>query len=45
MDDIVVFSKTGQNHVRDVVLVLSRIIEAWLKIYVSKCEWARSEVE
>lgn len=45
MDDIIVFSKTGEDHVRDVEQVLSRIIDAGLKIHISKCKWAKSEVE
>ena len=45
MDDIIVFSRTGEDHVRDVELVLSRIIQAGLKIHVGKCKWARREVE
>jgi len=45
MDDIIVFSKTAEDHVRDVEQVLSRIINAGLKIHVGKCKWAQKEVE
>lgn len=45
MDDIIIFSKTAEDHVRDVEQVLSRIIAAGLKIHVSKCKWAQSEVQ
>eukprot|EP00624_Nannochloropsis_granulata_P001058 evm.model.NODE_1477_length_24586_cov_22.484747.9 len=45
MDDIIIFSKTAEDHVRDVEQVLTRIISAGLKIHIGKCKWAQSEVE
>jgi len=45
IDDIIVFSKTAEDHVRDVEQVLSRIINSGLKIHVGKCKWAQKEVE
>lgn len=44
-DDICIFSRTAADHIRDVGLVLQRIIKAGLKIHMSKCKWARKEVE
>jgi|EP00624_Nannochloropsis_granulata_P007043 hypothetical protein len=37
-DDICVFSKTAEDHVRDVALVLDRLIEAGRTVSPSKCE-------
>jgi transposase InsO family protein len=44
-DDICIFSRTATDHIRDVGVVLQRIIKAGLKIHMSKCKWARREVE
>lgn len=44
-DDICIFSCTATDHIRDVGVVLQRIINAGLKIHMSKCKWARREVE
>lgn len=45
MDDIVVYSKTAEDHICDVGIVLDCIIASGLKIHESKCKWACSEVD
>ena len=44
-DDICVFSKTAEDHVRDVALVLDRLIAAGLTVSPAKCKFARSETK
>lgn len=45
MDDILVFSKTGEDHVRDVETVLQRIVASGLKFHTDKCRWAQPSVD
>ena len=44
-DDICAFSKTAEDHVRDVALVLDRLIAAGLTVSPAKCKFARSETK
>ncbi len=44
-DDICVFSETAEDYVRDVALVLDRLIKAGLTVSPSKCKFARSETK
>ena len=45
LDDIVIYSKTPQEHATHVRLVLERLREAQLYVKVSKCAFFRDEVE
>ena len=45
IDDILIFSKTFEQHLKDVDDVLSRIIDAGLKLKPSKCTFADDEVD
>lgn len=44
-DDILIFSQNFDDHLRDISLVLDRIISAGLKLKLRKCVWAQYEVE
>lgn len=44
MDDVIIFSKTLEEHLDHVRLVLERIAKHKLKIKVSKCSFAQDEV-
>jgi hypothetical protein len=45
LDDIVVYSKTLDDHVRDVRAVLQRLLDAGLYVKKSKCELFMHEIE
>lgn len=45
MDDLCVFSKTEEEHVEHVTMVLDRLIAAGLKINPRKCKFARDRCE
>ena len=45
LDDILIFSKTEEEHKRLLREVLSRLAKHKLYVKRSKCEWAKSEVE
>lgn len=45
IDDILIFSRTLQEHIQHIELVLRRIIESGLKLMPSKCFFLRQEVE
>ncbi len=42
LDDVVIFSSSWEDHLRDVHVVLSRLREAGLTLKVQKCQFARS---
>ena len=44
MDDILIYSHTFEQHLKDVEEVLDRLIHAGLKIKLEKCKFATSEV-
>jgi transposase InsO family protein len=44
LDDIVIFSKDFDTHVKDVQEVLLRLEEFQLTLKPSKCQWAQSEI-
>jgi Reverse transcriptase (RNA-dependent DNA polymerase)/RNase H-like domain found in reverse transcriptase/Integrase zinc binding domain/Integrase core domain len=44
LDDILVFSTTEEQHIRDVQAVLSVLRENKLQVNDAKCEWGRREV-
>lgn len=45
LDDIVIFSKSEEEHVEHAKTVLERIVQYHLKLKLSKCEFAKPEVE
>jgi hypothetical protein len=45
LDDILIFSRTQDDHDRHVRLVLDRLRDAHLCANPAKCEWDKSEVE
>ena len=45
IDDVLVFSATFEEHVRHLSLVLQALIEAGLKLKLSKCRFIRKEVD
>ena len=44
IDDIIVYSETFEEHLRDIENVLQRLQSAKLKVKPTKCEWAKEEV-
>lgn len=44
-DDILIFSRTFDDHLHHIELILDRIISAGLKLKLEKCVWAQFEVE
>ena len=44
IDDVLVFSKTYEEHMRHVMLVLKALEEASMRVKLSKCQFFRSEV-
>lgn len=42
-DDILVFSSTAEQHIKDVATTLYRLFDAGLTAYPSKCKFARAE--
>ena len=45
IDDVLVFSRTLQDHIRHLEMVITRLQEAGLKLKPSKCHFIRKEVE
>ena len=45
IDDIVIFSRTFEEHLQDVESVLHKLREANVSLKLSKCVWAAAEVE
>lgn len=45
IDDIVIYSRTTDEHARHVQLVLDRIVAAGLTLKFSKCHFGQEEVE
>ena len=45
LDDILIFSKTLQEHDRHLRLVMDRLVEAGLKLNPAKCTFLQQEVE
>ena len=45
IDDVLVFSRTLQDHLEHLKLVITRLQEAGLKLNLSKCHFLREEVE
>ena len=45
IDDVIVFSSTLEEHLEHLKLVISRLVEAGLKLKPAKCHFARAEVE
>jgi hypothetical protein len=45
LDDILIFSKTEEEHIRHVREVLQRLRQHKLYLKLSKCEWMQDEVE
>jgi len=44
MDDVIVFSTSLQEHIKNLELILNRLSEKGLKIQMDKCEFLRKEV-
>jgi hypothetical protein len=44
LDDILVFSSTFEQHLATLEKIFQRLLKANLKIKLSKCEWARTEL-
>ena len=44
LDDIVIFSKTHEEHIKCLNTVLQRFIDAGLKLKSSKCDLFKSEI-
>ena len=45
IDDILIFSASFENHLSHVAQVLQTLREAYLKVRISKCQFARNSVE
>ena len=45
LDDIIIFSKTPEEHLHQLRLVFQKISEAGLKLKPSKCEFFRTRLE
>jgi hypothetical protein len=45
VDDIVVFSKTWEQHLRSLRAIMDRLRAAGLKLHAKKCELARNEIK
>ncbi len=44
-DDIIIFSKTAEQHKQDILTVVELLSEAQLKIKLSKCTYFQKELE
>jgi hypothetical protein len=44
LDDILVMSKTPEEHIKHLGMVLARLEEKGLRAKLSKCEWAKQEL-
>ena len=45
LDDVIVFGKTFQQHLKNLEQILARFKEVGLKIKLSKCQFIREEVK
>ena len=45
MDDVIVFSKSSDDHLRHLKIVLSALLQAGLKIFLAKCKFFRTSLE
>ena len=45
LDDITIYSRTKDDHLRDISCVLSRLVEAGLTLNLAKCQVARPTIE
>jgi len=45
LDDVIVFSKTADDHVRSLDIILSRLRQAGVKLHLEKCSFFKREVE
>jgi hypothetical protein len=45
IDDLIIFSTTFQEHLRDLEAVFKRLKQAGMKLKPTKCEWAKEEVQ
>ena len=45
LDDVLVFSRSYEEHLQDLERVLTRLDQAELKVQLKKCEWLVQEVE
>ena len=45
LDDVVIFSASAEQHVKDVDVVLTRLREAGVTLNLEKCTWFSDEVE
>jgi RNase H-like domain found in reverse transcriptase/Reverse transcriptase (RNA-dependent DNA polymerase)/Integrase zinc binding domain len=45
MDDIIIFSASFEQHLRDLDQILSKLDKANLKINIEKCEWAKPSLK
>ena len=44
IDDIIIFSKSFEEHLNDIEGVFKRLLNGGLKVKMKKCQWAKSEV-
>jgi len=45
LDDVIIFSESAEQHVKDVDVVLTRLREAGVTLNLEKCTWFSDEVE
>jgi len=45
LDDVIVFSKTADDHVRSLDIILSRLRQAGVKLHLENCSFFKREVE
>lgn len=45
LDDVIIFSASAEQHVKDVDVVLTRLLEAGVTLNLEKCTWFSDEVE
>jgi len=45
LDDVIIFSASAEQHVKDVDVVLTRFREAGVTLNLEKCTWFSDEVE
>ena len=44
MDDIIVYSKTYEEHVKNLVAVLGKLMMAGFTIYIDKCDFCKQSL-